>query len=212
MAKTTKKSELANKIYDVLDEHYPDVKCSLNFNNPLELLVATQLAAQCTDKRVNIVTEDLFKKYRNTADYANAELPELEDDIKPTGFFRNKAKNIKACCEMLIDKYGGVVPNEMDALLELPGVGRKTANVILGEAYGIPGMVVDTHAGRLSRRFGLTKNTDPTKVEMDIMKILPAERWNKFSHLMIEHGRNTCKSRKPDCDNCFLSELCGKKI
>jgi len=212
MAKTTKKSELANKIYDVLDEHYPDVKCSLNFNNPLELLVATQLAAQCTDKRVNIVTADLFKKYKNAADYAGADLPELEEDIKPTGFFRNKAKNIKACCEMLIEKYNGVVPNEMDALLELPGVGRKTANVILGEAYGIPGMVVDTHAGRLSRRFGLTKNTDPTKVEMDIMKILPAERWNKFSHLMIEHGRNTCKSRKPDCDNCFLSELCGKKI
>lgn len=212
MAKITKKSELANRIYDMLNEHYPDVKCSLNFDNALELLVATQLAAQCTDKRVNIVTEDLFKKNKNVADYANADLSELEETIKPTGFYRNKAKNIKACCQMLIDKYDGVVPDGIDALLELPGVGRKTANVILGEAYGIPGMVVDTHVGRLSRRLGLTKNTDPTKVEMDIMKILPSDRWNKFSHLMIEHGRNTCKSRKPNCDNCFLNELCGKKI
>lgn len=212
MSRTTKMSELANKIYDVLDEHYPDVKCSLNFDNPLELLVATQLAAQCTDKRVNIVTEGLFKKYRNVHDYASVELAELEKDIMPTGFFRNKAKNIKACCQMLIDKHGGEVPNNMEALLQLPGVGRKTANVILGEAYGIPGMVVDTHAGRLSRRFGLTKNTDPVKVELDIMKILPSDRWNKFSHLMIEHGRNTCKSRKPACDDCFLHELCAKKI
>ena len=206
------KKKQAEAIYSTLLANYPEAECSLVFENPLQLLVATQLAAQCTDKRVNVVTESLFKKYVSAEDYANASVAEFEDDIRSTGFFRNKANNIIECCKILVDKYDGNVPSDMDELLQLPGIGRKTANVIRGEAYGIPGMVVDTHAGRLSRRFGLTENTDPVKVEYDIMKILPAERWNKFSHLMIEHGRAVCRARKPQCEGCFLSDVCDKRI
>ncbi len=188
---------------------YPDAKCSLDFSNPLELLVATQLSAQCTDERVNLVTRDLFQKYRNAEDYANASQEELEQDIRSTGFYRNKAKNIRAACQLLITNYNGEVPSTMADLLKLPGVARKTANVVLGNAFGIiEGFVVDTHIGRLARRFGWTKNEDPVKVEQDLMRLVPRQDWLDLSHLMIFHGRAICQSRKPLCQQCTLSKLC----
>jgi len=188
---------------------YPDAKCSLDFSNPLELLVATQLSAQCTDERVNLVTRDLFQKYRNAEDYANASQEDLEQDIRSTGFYRNKAKNIRAACQLLITNYNGEVPSTMADLLKLPGVARKTANVVLGNAFGIiEGFVVDTHIGRLARRFGWTKNEDPVKVEQDLMRLVPRQDWLDLSHLMIFHGRAICQSRKPLCHQCTLSKLC----
>ena len=188
---------------------YPDAKCSLDFSNPLELLVATQLSAQCTDERVNLVTRDLFQKYRTAEDYANASQEELEKDIRSTGFYRNKAKNIRAACQLLITNYNGEVPDTMTDLLKLPGVARKTANVVLGNAFGIiEGFVVDTHIGRLARRFGWTKNEDPVKVEQDLMRLVPRQDWLDLSHLMIFHGRAICQSRKPLCQQCTLSKLC----
>ena len=188
---------------------YPDAKCSLDFSNPLELLVATQLSAQCTDDRVNLVTRDLFQKYITAEDYANASQEELEQDIRSTGFYRNKAKNIRAACQLLITNYNGEVPDTMTDLLKLPGVARKTANVVLGNAFGIiVGFVVDTHIGRLARRFGWTKNEDPVKVEQDLMRLVPRQDWLDLSHLMIFHGRAICQSRKPLCQQCTLSKLC----
>ena len=188
---------------------YPDAKCSLDFSNPLELLVATQLSAQCTDERVNLVTRDLFQKYRTAEDYANASQEELEQDIRSTGFYRNKAKNIRAACQLLITNYNGEVPSTMADLIKLPGVARKTANVVLGNAFGIiEGFVVDTHIGRLARRFGWTKNEDPVKVEQDLMRLVPRQDWLDLSHLMIFHGRAICQSRKPLCQQCTLSKLC----
>ena len=202
------KKKTAMMIWDVLDKEFPDAKCSLIYTTPLELLVATQLAAQCTDARVNIVTKDLFQKYRSAQDYADAEITELEQDIKSTGFFRNKAKNIKGCCLILQAKYNGDVPHDMDALLELPGVGRKTANVVRGEAFGIPGIVIDTHAGRISRKLGLTDKEDPVKVEFELMELLPPETWMKFCHCLIELGRSCCTARKQYCDKCCLNKIC----
>src|SRR5437667_1350222 len=188
---------------------YPDAKCSLNFSNPLELLIATQLSAQCTDERVNIVTRDLFNKYRRVEDYATVSQEELEQDIRPTGFYRNKAKNIRAACQRLITHYDGEVPRTMADLLTLPGVARKTANVVLGNAFGIvEGFVVDTHIGRLARRFGWTANEDPVKVEQDLMRLTPREDWLDLSHLMIFHGRAICQARKQLCERCSLSKLC----
>ena len=188
---------------------YPDAKCSLDFSNPLELLVATQLSAQCTDERVNLVTRDLFRKYRTVEDYASASQEELEQDIRSTGFYRNKAKNIRAACHLLITNYNGEVPSTMADLIKLPGVARKTANVVLGNAFGIiEGFVVDTHIGRLARRFGWTKNEDPVKVEQDLMRLVPRQDWLDLSHLMIFHGRAICQSRKPLCQQCTLSKLC----
>ncbi len=188
---------------------YPDAKCSLNFSNPLQLLVATQLSAQCTDERVNIVTETLFQKYRGVEDYAIVSQEEFELDIKSTGFYRNKAKNIRATAQRLITDFGGEVPRTMEALLTLPGVARKTANVVLGNAFGIiEGFVVDTHIGRLARRFGWTTNEDPVKVEQDLMKIVPGTDWLDLSHLMIFHGRAICHARKPLCEQCTLVNLC----
>ncbi len=188
---------------------YPDAKCSLDFSNPLELLIATQLSAQCTDERVNLVTRDLFQKYRSAEDYATVSQEELEQDIRSTGFYRNKAKNIRAACQLLNTNYNGEVPRTMSDLLKLPGVARKTANVVLGNAYGIlEGFVVDTHIGRLARRFGWTKNEDPAKVEQDLMKLVPRQDWLDLSHLMIYHGRAICQSRKPLCQQCTLSKLC----
>jgi endonuclease-3 len=173
------------------------------------LLVATILSAQCTDKRVNIVTAELFRKYRSAADYANADLTELEQAIKTTGFFRNKAKNIQACCRKLVEKHDGEVPSTMEELIHLDGVGRKTANVVLGNAFDINvGVVVDTHVGRLSERLGLTKEANPEKVEQELMKLVPREQWTLFSHWLIWHGRRRCSARKPDCANCEISELC----
>ncbi|GER85894.1 endonuclease III [Dictyobacter vulcani] len=188
---------------------YPQAACSLNFSNPLELLIATQLSAQCTDERVNIVTARLFKKYTSVAEFAESSLEELEQDVRSTGFYRNKAKNIRAACQRLIAVYGGDVPQTMQDLLTLPGVARKTANVVLGNAFGIVvGFVVDTHVGRLSRRFGWTTNTDPVKIEQELMLIVPREDWLDLSHLLIFHGRAICDARKPLCEQCTIAHLC----
>jgi endonuclease-3 len=188
---------------------YPDAKCSLNFSNPLELLIATQLSAQCTDERVNIVTQDLFRKYHSVEDYTTVSQEELEQDIRSTGFYRNKAKNIRATAQRIITNFGGEVPSTMADILTLPGVARKTANVVLGNAFGIvEGFVVDTHIGRLARRFGWTSNEDPVKVEQDLMKIIPQKDWLDLSHMLIYHGRAICLARKPLCENCALNKLC----
>jgi endonuclease-3 len=186
---------------------YPQAACTLNYSNPLELLIATQLSAQCTDERVNIVTATLFQKYRKVEDFAQVRQEELEQDIRSTGFYRNKAKNIRATCQRLITTYGSEVPRTMNELLTLPGVARKTANVVLGNAFGIvEGFVVDTHVGRLARRFGWTTNTDPVKIEQDLMRIIPRPDWLDLSHLMIFHGRAICDARRPLCEQCPLAE------
>lgn len=201
--------EQVQAITSELKRLYPDAKCSLDFSNPLELLVATQLSAQCTDERVNIVTRDLFKKYRSAEDYATVSQEELEQDIRSTGFYRNKAKNIRTASQLLIAYYHGEVPANMTDLLKLPGVARKTANVVLGNAFGIvEGFVVDTHIGRLARRFGWTENEDPVKVEHDLMRIVPRQDWLDLSHLLIFHGRAICQARKPLCQQCTLTKLC----
>ena len=211
MPRETSKARFARlkKIITVLDRTYPEVHCELKHTDPLELLIATILSAQCTDKRVNIVTKELFKNYRSAADYANAPLAELEQAIKSTGFFRNKAKNIRACCRKLVERHGGKVPRTMEELTQLAGVGRKTANVVLGNAFGINvGVVVDTHVARLSHRLGLTKQTAPEKIERDLMSLVPQKQWALFSHWLIWHGRRRCSARKPDCQNCEVKKLC----
>jgi len=201
----------AARVTRQLRRHYPDANCALDFRNPLELLVATILSAQCTDQRVNLVTKDLFKKYRSAADYARATQSQLEREIKSTGFFRNKAKSIRACCGLLVERYGGQLPEDLDALVELPGIGRKTANVVLGTAFGIAsGVVVDTHVGRVSRRLGLTENKDPNKVERDLMEQIPKKQWVAFSHQMIHHGRRVCSARKPKCEECPMASFCPR--
>lgn len=188
---------------------YPDAKCSLNFTTPLELLVATQLAAQCTDERVNMVTKDLFRKYRSVEDFATVSQEELEQDIKSTGFYRNKAKNIRAACQRIITEFGGEVPQTMKELLSLPGVARKTANVVMGNAFGnVEGFIVDTHNMRLSRRFGWTASDDPVKIEQTLMRIIPQNDWLDLSHCIIYHGRAICDARKPRCEQCTLAKLC----
>ncbi|NMC21755.1 MAG: endonuclease III [Thermogutta sp.] len=199
------------EILSLLAAEYPDASCALDFRSPLELLIATILSAQCTDERVNQVTRSLFKKYRTARDYASAPLSELEKDIQSTGFFRNKAKNIQSCCERLDREFGGKVPPEMDVLVELPGVGRKTANVVLGTAFGIPsGIVVDTHVARVSRRLGLTEQNDPVKIEQELTAIIPQSEWIAFSHRMIRHGRRYCQAKKPNCRDCPLAKVCPK--
>jgi endonuclease-3 len=203
------KSARTRKITAVLDRTYPEAKCELRHSKPLELLIATILSAQCTDKRVNIVTKELFKKYHSVADYANASLAELEQAIKTTGFFRNKAKNIRACCCKLVESHGGEVPQTMEELTQLDGVGRKTANVVLGNAFGINvGVVVDTHVARLSQRLGFTRQKAPEKIERDLMALVPRKQWALFSHWLIWHGRRRCSARKPDCANCEIQKLC----
>ena len=192
-----------------LKSAYPDARTELTWTNPLELLVATILSAQTTDVRVNGVTSDLFAKYPTAADYAGADLAELEEDIRPTGFFRNKAKSLRGMAHALVEDHGGEVPRTMPELVALPGVGRKTANVVLGNAFSVDeGIVVDTHVRRLSNRLGFTSENDPEKVEKDLMEIVPKANWTVFSHLLILHGRAVCKSRKPDCDDCTLNDLC----
>jgi endonuclease-3 len=198
----------AREISKILYKTYPEATCSLNHEKPLELLIATMLAAQCTDLRVNIVTKELFRKYTSVYDYANADPEELEQDIKSTGFYRNKAKNIIGCCARLIKDFEGRVPDNMEDLTSLPGVGRKTANVVLGNIYGIPGVIVDTHCRRLSNRMGLTDNEDPEKIEFDLMKILPKEDWTAFSNSLVYHGRAICDARKPKCEVCPVSQYC----
>lgn len=204
----TKKQRVL-KIIEKFNEMYPDAQCSLVYNDPVQLLVATQLSAQCTDARVNMVTKDLFKRYRTVKDFAEADLEELEEYIRPTGFYHNKARNIIAACRMILTDFCGTVPSNMDDLLKLPGVGRKTANLLLNDWFGIPGVVVDTHAKRLSRRIGLTENEDPEKVEYDLMKVVPKENWGRFCHQLIYHGRAICKARKPMCDKCEIRPYCN---
>jgi len=189
---------------------YPDAQCALRHENPLQLLVATILSAQCTDVRVNMVTPALFARFRDARAFADAEPGELETAIQSTGFFRNKAKNIIACCKEIVDKHGGQVPGTMEELVQLPGVGRKTANVVLGNAFDVPGITVDTHVQRLSRRLGLTRETDPVKIEQDLMKIVPQTEWTNFSHAMIFHGRQVCYARKPKCSECGIARYCPK--
>ncbi len=203
------KKERTRKIIERLRQIYPDARCALNFSNPLELLVATILSAQCTDERVNQVTKDLFKKYKTAHDYANADLTELENDIRSTGFFRNKARSLKALGQTLVAEHGGQVPDSMEALVRLPGVGRKTANVVLGNAYcKNEGIVVDTHVKRLASRLGLSDNGNPDKIEQDLMQLVPREQWTLFGHLLIWHGRAVCQARKPKCNECVIQDLC----
>ena len=203
------KKERALKIYNIFLDEY-DAKCTLDYGSAHELLIATQLAAQCTDARVNMVTPKLFKKYPNVSAFASADEVELQNDIRSTGFYRNKAKNIIACCKMLINDFNGEVPNNMEDLLKLPGVGRKTANLVLGDFFGIPGVVVDTHATRLSNRMGFTNEKEPYKIELDLQKILDKKVWSDFCHCLVYHGREYCSARSPKCDICPIGELCPK--
>jgi endonuclease-3 len=198
------------KILKKLDELYPNPKCALHFSNPLEMLVATILSAQCTDERVNKVTPPLFKKYKRAQDYAQADQKTLEQEIRSTGFYKNKAMSLKKCCAMLIEKHGGKIPKSLEEMVKLPGVGRKTANVVLANSYAIPGIMVDTHVKRVSYRLGLTSHTDPDKIEMDLLKIIPKDRWIKFSYQLIDHGRAVCKAPRPFCDRCGLEKICPK--
>jgi endonuclease-3 len=207
-----KQEDLKNRVKEIiriLSKGIPDSRIALKFSNPLELLIATILSAQCTDVKVNQVTADLFKMYRSSKDYAEANLAKLEEEIRPTGFYRNKARSIQKCCQELVKRFGGDVPRTLEELVTLPGVGRKTANVVLGNTFGIPGIVVDTHVSRVSQRIGLTKNDDPVKIEFDLMEIAPKEEWTHFSNLLVWHGRKTCMARKPLCEICSVRKWCN---
>ena len=207
------KKQRALEILSRLHHLYPDATCSLNYSTPVQLLVATILSAQCTDERVNKVTPALFRRFPDAEGLANADILELEELVRSTGFYRNKAKNIKAACRMIVTDFNSVVPNEMPELLKVPGVGRKTANVVLAHAYGInAGVTVDTHVKRLSQRLGLTKNTEPIGIEKDLMKLLPQADWENWSIRLIYHGRAVCKARSPGCDVCKLADLCNMKL
>lgn len=218
MAKKTKAGKIkvskadadnrAKKIWPILKKLYPKARSALNFRNPLQMLISTILSAQCTDVRVNMVTKDAFKKYKTVQDWANADLKEIESDIRSTGFYHNKALNIKNASKAIIEKFEGEVPDTMEQLVTLPGVGRKTANVVLGNAFGKPGIACDTHVIRLSRRLGLSANSDPVKLEFDLAEILPKRIWTEFSHALVLHGRNVCKARRPDCASCRIAKFC----
>lgn len=201
------------EILEILDLHYKeDVKCHLNHTTPYELLIATMLSAQCTDDRVNMVTEKLFKKYSSLADFANADLTQLEQDIKSTGFYHNKAKNIISTSEKLLNDYGGELPSDIEELIKLAGVGRKTANVVRGHIFNIPSIVVDTHVKRISTKLGLVKSKDPDKIEFELMKKLPKSHWIRYNTQVITHGRNICKARSPMCGECFFAHICSSSI
>jgi endonuclease III len=202
------KKDKAIAINEILRRTYPDAKCSLRFRNPYQLLVATILSAQCTDERVNMVTPALFRRHPDAKSMAAAEPAELEDLIKSTGFFRNKTKSLMGMSQAVVERYGGKIPRTMEELKELPGVGRKTANVVLGNCFDVPGITVDTHVQRVTRRLGLTRNEDPEKIEQDLMKVLPPEEWTPFSHRIIQHGRTICQARKPLCEKCPVSAHC----
>ena len=203
------KRQRVGKIVALLQKTYPDAHCELNYTNPLQLLIATILSAQCSDKQVNIVTEGLFKKYRTAKDFAAASLPQLEEDIRKIGLFRNKARSIQACCRALVEEHSGTVPSTMAQLVQLAGVGRKTANVVLGNAFNVnEGIVVDTHVTRLSNRLGFTRDTDPLRIEAQLQKLVPQSLWALLSHLLIWHGRRRCFARKPDCAGCEVQQLC----
>lgn len=203
-----RKKDKIKKIKEIFDVIYKDAKCTLDYNKVYELLFSTMLAAQCTDARVNIVTKDLYKKYSSLKDFADADLQELELDVKPTGFFHNKAKNIKLTAQILLENFGGEVPSTMEELTSLPGVGRKTANIILGDVFNLPAVVTDTHCIRLSRRIGLTMEKVPFKVEKDLQKLIPPEYQSRFCHCLVYHGRQFCMARKPNCTDCPISHLC----
>lgn len=204
-----KKQNVIKKILALLKKQYPKAECALKHKNPLELLIATILSAQCTDQRVNIVTEKLFKKYKKAKDYATVNINKFEKDIYSTGFYRNKAKNIIRTCQIIDRQYKGRVPSDFDKLLKLPGVARKTANCVMGNAFGVPsGVVVDTHVSRIAQRLGLTKNTDPNKIEQDLIKLLPKNEWIMFSHRLIWHGRKVCDAKRPKCEICMLNKCC----
>ena len=197
------------KIIALLEKEHSDAKIALDYSNPLELLVATILSAQCTDERVNIVTESLFKKYKRVEDYAKADLEELENEVRSTGFYRNKAKNIKAAGKMLVEKFDSQIPKTMEEILELPGVARKTGNIVLSNAYGrVEGIAVDTHVRRLVQRLRLTENDDPVKIEQDLMNIVSRDKWMRLTDLLIFHGRRICTAKKPKCEECVLNKLC----
>ena len=199
----------ASKVLELLEKNYPNAEIALDYATPLQLLVATILSAQATDQQINTITPKLFKKYKTAGDYANADLEELEQYIKSSGFYHNKAKNIKNCCKTLMEKFHSKVPKTMNELIELPGVGRKTANIILANAFGIvEGVAVDTHVGRLAQRLGLSENKDPNKIEADLMKIIPKEQWIKITDLLIFHGRRVCTAKKPNCAGCVLNRIC----
>lgn len=205
-----RRKERAEAFFEVLRELYPDAACSLEYETPLQLLIATQLSAQCTDARVNIVTRDLFKKYPDARSFAKADLPELEQDIKSTGFYHNKAKNIISCCQKILSDFGGEIPDNMDDMLSLAGVGRKTANLVLGDIFGKGGMVIDTHAKRLLKRVGITKETDPVKVEKDTEHLLSRDKHSDFCHRLVLHGRAYCTARNPRCEVCPARHICKK--
>ena len=199
----------ALKVIELLEKEYPNAEIALEYTNPLELLIATILSAQATDEQINAITPKLFKKYKTAEDYANADLTELEQDIKSSGFYHNKAKNIKNCCKTLVEKFHSKVPKKMDELLELPGVGRKTANIVLANAFGVvEGVAVDTHVGRLAQRLGLSQSGDPKKIEADLMKIVPQDKWMRITDLLIFHGRKICTAKKPNCARCVLNKIC----
>ena len=202
------RKERAKKIFSILQKEIPDARCALEHRNPLELLVATVLSAQCTDKRVNEVTKHLFQKYKTAQEYARTNPNTFEKEIHSTGFYKNKTKSIIACTKKLVETRKGQVPRTMEELVRLPGIGRKTANVILGTAFGIPGIVVDTHVKRISQRLGLTAHTDPDKIERDLMELIPKKEWTQFSHTIIWHGRQTCVALKPKCPECKVNSLC----
>jgi len=205
------RKERLEQILEILKTEHTDARIALEFTNPLELLIATILSAQCTDERVNLVTKDLFEKYKTADDYVKIPQEQLEQDIYSTGFYRNKAKNIKGACKSIIDKHNGKVPGTMEELLELDGVGRKTANVVLGHCFDTPGIVVDTHVKRLSNRLGMVNKKDPVKIEFELMKLMDEDEWVMFTHYMIQHGRKICKSRKPQCEKCNIGHLCPSK-
>lgn len=208
MESLKKKRERIKLIFEILDPLYTHKKTALEYRTPFQLLISTILSAQCTDRQVNQVTKKLFKKYKKPEDYISAPILELENDIRPTGFFRNKAKSLKGCSQGLIDRYNGEVPSTMEEMLKLPGVGRKTANCVLGAVFDVPGVVVDTHVKRLCNRMGLTDNNNPDKIEKDIEKLLPDDKWRRFSDILIYHGREVCNARKPLHDKCPVFNLC----
>jgi endonuclease-3 len=203
-----KAAERVKKILPILKKAYPGAKTALRFTNPLQLLIGTILSAQCTDVQVNLVTREVFKKYKSAKDWAKADIKQIESDIRTTGFYHNKAISVKGTCSQIIERFAGKVPNTMQELTTLPGVGRKTANVVLGNAFGKPAIACDTHVIRLSRRLGLSENKDAVKLEFDLAEIVPKKTWTLFSHLLILHGRNICNARKPDCENCPVSKHC----
>ncbi len=210
---STEEKQRTRKIISLLRKTYPDAHCSLNFTTPLELLIATILAAQCTDERVNIVTADLFRKYKSPADYLRVPVAELEQDIRSTGFYRNKAKAIQGASKLMLEKFNGRVPETFEELQELPGVARKTANVVMGNAFGVAsGVVVDTHVSRLTQLLGLTQHSQPEKIEQDLIQLVPKKDWIDFSHLLIYHGRAVCIARRPKCSECVMERLCPSSL